>query len=83
MDWFDAFEEVFASVDAYVRDHGHAPHEIVVSPTLYTWLADLLREESVLHGSDFVSDPLMLTTPHGSIRIVIDEMMNPFEVHPQ
>lgn len=83
MDWFDAFEEVFASVDAYVRDHGRSPHEIVVSPTLYTWLADLLREESVLTGADFVSDPLMLNTPHGAIRIVIDEMMNPFEVHPQ
>lgn len=79
MDYFDAFDEVFASVERYVHEHGEPPHEIVVSPALYTWLAEIQREDTLLHGLD-ITDPVMLETPYGAVRIVIDETMSPYDV---
>jgi DNA-directed RNA polymerase subunit H (RpoH/RPB5) len=79
MEYFDAFDEVFALIDRYVLDNGVPPHEIVVSPALYMWLAELQREENTLHGID-ITDPVQLETPHGTVRIVIDETMSPYDV---
>lgn len=79
MEYFDAFDEVFASIDRYVQENGAPPHEIVVSPALYMWLAELQREENTLHGID-ITDPVLLETPHGNVRIVIDETMSPYDV---
>lgn len=83
MDYFDAFDEVFGSIERYVAEHGAAPHEIVVAPALYTWLADLQREADMLGGAGVVTDPVMLETPYGPIKIVIDETLSPYEINPQ
>ncbi|MCO6466499.1 MAG: hypothetical protein J5I53_07780 [Bradyrhizobiaceae bacterium] len=82
MEWFDAFDEVFASVERYVADHGKAPKEVCVSPTLYTWLAELQRESTVLHGLPY-GEFVTLDTPYGAIPIAIDEHLGPFEIIPQ
>jgi len=83
MDYFDAFDEVFGSIERYVAEHGAPPHEIVVAPALYTWLADLQREADLLEGLGEVTDPVVLETPYGPIKIVIDETMSPYEILPQ
>jgi len=80
MDWFDAFDEVFASVERFVQQHGRAPREVSVSPTLYTWLAELQRESAMLEGIE-VSDPVALDTPFGEIALSIDEHLGPYEIH--
>lgn len=79
MDYFDAFDEVFASIERHVQEHGSTPTDIVVSPGLYMWLADLLREEDLLRGLD-ITDPVVLETPYGPVSIVIDEALSPYEV---
>ena len=79
MDWFDAFDEVFASVDRFVQQHGKAPREVAVSPTLYTWLAELQRESAMLEGVE-VSDPVSIDTPFGALALAIDEQLGPYEI---
>ncbi len=79
MEWFDAFDEVFASVERFAAEHGRAPVEVAVSPSLYTWLAEMQRESALLSGVP-VTDPVILDTAYGSIPIVIDEHLDPFEI---
>jgi len=79
MEMFDAFDEVFASVERYVAEHGHAPSEVVVSPPLYMWLAELQREGEMLAGTVPV-DAVALETPFGRIPLAIDETLSPFDV---
>jgi len=81
MDYFDAFDEVFASIEQFVQEHGRAPREVAVSPTLYTWLAELQREAALLEGVGN-HDPVSLDSPYGSIRIAIDETLSPWEIVP-
>lgn len=82
MDYFDAFDEVFSSIERYVQENGHPPHEIVVAPALYTWLADVQRETDLLEGLE-VTDPVVLETPYGAVKIVIDETLSPYDIVPQ
>lgn len=79
MDWFDAFDEVFASVERFAEQHGKAPREVSVSPMLYTWLAELQRESAMLEGIE-VSDPVVLETPFGDLPLSIDERLGPHEI---
>lgn len=79
MDYFDAFAEVYASIERHVQETGQAPSEIVVSPALYTWLADMVREENLLRGVT-MTDPVKLDTPYGPVTIVIDEALSPYDV---
>lgn len=79
MDWFDAFDEVFASVERYVAENGKAPAELLVSPTLYNWLAELQRESDFLEGIA-TTDPVVLETSYGHIPLVIDEKLDPYEI---
>ena len=79
MDFFDAFAEVYTSIERHVLEHGVPPVEIVVAPSLYSWLADVLREEELLRGRA-MTDPVLLDTPFGPIRIVIDETMSPYDI---
>jgi hypothetical protein len=81
MEWFDAFEELMASIERYVGEHGEAPHEVAVSADLYAWLSDIRRESHLLSGED-PGDPNILPTPHGPVRLVIDEALSPFEIIP-
>lgn len=81
MDYFDAFDEVFASIEQFVQEHGRAPKEVAVSPSLYTWLAELQREAALLEGVGN-HDPVSLDSPYGSIRIAIDETLSPWEIVP-
>jgi hypothetical protein len=79
MDYFDAFAEVYASIERHVQETGQPPTEIVVSPALYTWLADMVREENLLRGVT-MTDPVTLDTPYGPVKIVIDEALSPYDV---
>ncbi len=85
MEWFDAFEELMASIERYVEERGHAPSEVAVSPNLYAWLADIRRESTLLSGNtpdNLASDPSVLPTPHGPVRLVIDEALSAFDIVP-
>ena len=79
MDYFDAFAEVYTSIERHVHEHGVPPAEVVIAPSLYSWLADVLREEELLRGTS-ITDPVMLDTPYGAVRIVIDEAMSPYDI---
>ena len=79
MEWFDAFDEVFAVVEQYVQEHGSAPSEISISPSLYTWLAELQRESAMLEGVP-VTDLVSLDTAYGAIPIAIDERLGAHEI---
>ena len=79
MDQFDAFAEVYTSIERHVMEHGVPPTEIVVAPSLYSWLRDILREEELLQGRA-ITDPVLLETPFGRVRLVIDETMSPYDV---
>ncbi|MDZ4744706.1 MAG: hypothetical protein SGJ05_01740 [bacterium] len=81
MDYFDAFDEVFASIDTYYRDHGHSPHDIAVSPSLYAWFAELQRESAMLAGIE-MSYPVIIETPYGPVGLIIDERLSPYDVVP-
>lgn len=82
MEWFDAFNEVYASVERYVADHGKPPAEVLVSASLYLWLAELQRESSMLSGLP-AADPVYLETSYGNIPLVVDEHLDPFEIIPE
>lgn len=82
MDYFDAFAEVYGSIERHVHDHGVPPAEIVIAPSLYTWLCDVLREEELLRGTA-ITDPVMLDTPFGAVKIVIDETLSPYDIMTQ
>lgn len=79
MDWFDAFDEVFASIERFVTTNGRKPREVSVSPMLFTWLAELQRESAMLEGMD-VSDPIVIDTPFGEIPLAIDEHLGDYEI---
>ncbi|MBK6290653.1 MAG: hypothetical protein IPH85_08520 [Ignavibacteria bacterium] len=81
MEWFDAFEELMASIERYVDEHGQAPREVAVSADLYAWLSDIRRESHFLSGGEN-GDPDLLPTPHGPVRLVIDEALSSFEIVP-
>lgn len=81
MNWFDAYEEVYAAVERFVEEHGTPPKEVIVSTTLYTWLVELQRERAMLSGDEAV-EPVVLDTPYGVIPVVIDELLDPFEILP-
>lgn len=77
MDYFDAYEEIFAQVERYMLEHGSLPRVIVVSPSLYQWLCDC-RKENIEHP--IADDLIWFETPHGKIRLVIDERLDPYEI---
>lgn len=79
MDWFDAFDEVFSRIEQFVAEHGRAPREVSVSPTLYMWLAELQKESALLEGVP-VTDPVVLDTTYGTVPLAIDEKLGPYEI---
>ena len=82
MEWFDAFEELMASIERYVHQHGEPPHEVAVSPMLYGWLSDIRRESESLSGPDGTT-PGRIPTPWGEIPLGIDEALSAYEIMPQ
>ncbi|MEY3385634.1 MAG: hypothetical protein RIR53_445 [Bacteroidota bacterium] len=82
MEWFDAFEELMASIERFVSANGHAPSEVAVSPHLYAWLSDIRRESARLSGTE-PEDPSTIPTPYGPVRLQIDEALNEFEIIPE
>lgn len=81
MEWFDAFEELMASIECYVEEHGQAPKEVAVSSDLYAWMSDIRRESQFLSGGE-AGSPDILPTPHGPVRLVIDEALTSYEIVP-
>jgi hypothetical protein len=81
MEWFDAFEELMATIERFVSTNGHAPTEVAVSPQLYAWLADIRRESARLSGTP-LEDLSTIPTPHGPVRLQIDEALNAYEIVP-
>jgi hypothetical protein len=79
MEWFDALDEIFAVIERYVQEHGTAPSELSISPSLYTWLAELQRESAMLEGIP-VADLIALETPYGAIPVAIDERLGAHEI---
>lgn len=79
MEWFDAYDEVYAAVEQFVAQHGTAPAEVAVSGVLYGWLAEMQRESALLSGIP-AAEPMVLESAYGSIPIRIDEMLGPFEI---
>ncbi|MGA0833219.1 MAG: hypothetical protein ACO3QO_01690 [Candidatus Kapaibacteriota bacterium] len=79
MDWFDAFDEIFAIVERFVQEHGKRPSCVVVSPNLYTWLAELQRESALIEGIE-PALPLSIDTTYGTIPVVIDERLGAYDV---
>ncbi|MCX7929248.1 MAG: hypothetical protein N2663_00785 [Chlorobi bacterium] len=77
MDYFDAYEEIYTRIERYMLEHGTLPHALVVSPSLYQWLCDC-RKESV--EQPHTDDLMWFETPHGKIRLVIDERLDPYEI---
>jgi len=78
MEHFDAFEEMFALIERYRHEHGHLPHALVVSPSLFQWICDCRKE---MLGENFTpTDRAWLHTPLGNVRLVIDERLDPFEI---
>jgi|DewCreStandDraft_5_1066085.scaffolds.fasta_scaffold00820_16 hypothetical protein len=78
MEHFDAFEEIFAHIERYMLEHGHVPRALVVSPSLYQWLCDC-RKDTPGH-TPTAEDLRWLETPHGKVRLIIDERLDPFEI---
>ncbi len=77
MDYFDAYEEIFARIERYILEHGQLPHALVVSPSLYQWLCQCRKEQlTEPHGEDLA----WFDTPYGKIRLVIDERLDPYEI---
>lgn len=79
MDWFDAFDEIFATVERFVQEHGKRPACVVVSPHLYTWLAELQRESALIEGMD-ATLPLSIDTTYGTIPVAIDERLGAYDM---
>jgi hypothetical protein len=82
MDWFDAFDEVFASVERYVAEHGTPPQELAVSSSLYAWIAELQHESDMLGGMES-SESVVLETPHGLVQLVINDELSAYDIVPQ
>lgn len=82
MEWFDAYEELMTSIECYVDEHGKAPQEVAVSPALYAWLSDIRREAQMQFGGE-QSEPSILPTPYGPVRLTIDEALSAFDIVPQ
>ncbi len=81
MEFFDAYEELYASLNAYVAKHGEPPTRVLMSPYLYQWLRNLLAEEAKLHGRDLShTDPRILHTDYGDIQIIIDESLSDWDI---
>lgn len=82
MDYFDAYDEVFATIEQFIAEHGQLPKEVAVAPALYSWLAEAQREQDFLHG-DTSTDPMTIVTSNGTVKLVIDEALGPYEIIPQ
>ena len=82
MEWFDAYDEVAAAVERFVAQHEQPPRMVAVSGTLYTWLAKLQQESAAITG-EAVTEPVAVDSPYGSIPVVVDEHLDPYEIVPQ
>jgi hypothetical protein len=77
MDYFDAFEEIFARIEQYILEHGVMPQALVVSPSLYQWLCDCKKEQFHQPTGEELR---WFETLYGKIRLVIDERLDPYEI---
>lgn len=76
MDYFDAFEEIFAHIERYKLEHGITPTKLIISPSLYQWLCECRAEELLAQDAD----PTILDTPFGAILLTIDERLDPYQI---
>lgn len=81
MDYFDAYSELQQSLNAYVARHGMLPTRVIMSPYLYQWFRQILREEAELKGEDFSTiPPTELHTDYGILHIELDESLSKWEI---
>jgi hypothetical protein len=79
MEEFDAYNEVFATIEEFVSRYSILPTSIAVAPTLYSFLAEAEREQSFLLGQAAES-PLQIVTSSGTVQVIIDEALGSFEI---
>jgi hypothetical protein len=82
MDYFDATEEFYGSIQDFMRDHeGNCPKRVYVSPTLFQWLSQVRIEEAQLKGDDVKKlDLKFFPTEFGTPRVVIDELLSDYDI---
>ncbi len=85
MDYFDASEELYHTVQEFIRVHdGEHPNRVYVSPMLYDWLVQMQREERLLKGLN--TEGVQLTTfqmDFGPLPLVVDELLSDYEIIPE
>ncbi len=84
MEEFDPVGTLSLIVREYMDEHnGALPRYIVVSPTLYTWLGDITREEWLLRGNDPERTPQgRVLTDYGVVRMQIDTKLSDYDIIP-
>lgn len=82
MEYFDASEELYGSIQDFMRAHdGKSPEKVYVSPTLFQWLVEIRREEAQLKGLNTKKlDLYRFPTEFGTHSIVIDERLSDYEI---
>jgi hypothetical protein len=79
MDYFDAYEEVYAAIEHFVEESTKAPRKVNVSPALFRWLLEMKREAVTLHLEE-AGEANAIQTRFGYVPIIIDEMLSPYEI---
>jgi hypothetical protein len=82
MDFFDATEEFYGSIQDFMRDHeGKCPKRVYVSPTLFQWISQVRIEEAQLKGFDLKKlDLKVFPTEFGTPQVVIDELLSDYDI---
>ena len=79
MEYFDAYEEVYAAIERYIDEHAVRPNHVNVSTTLFRWLLEM-KKEAVTHHLEAPEPVLNFATRLGPVPIVIDELLSPYEI---
>ncbi len=82
MEYFDANEELYESIQDFAKTHGGKPPEkLYISPTLFQWLKEIRLEEAQLKGLNAKKlDLNRFPTEFGTPNLVIDEMLSDYEI---
>ncbi|MCS6808583.1 MAG: hypothetical protein RML40_03580 [Bacteroidota bacterium] len=82
MEYFDAAEEIYESIQRFmIENNGACPTRVYLSPTLFQWLTQIRREEIALRGQDpSTLDLSVFPTEFCSPNVVIDEQLSDFEI---
>ena len=79
MEFFDAYEELFSAVERFVAQEGRVPESVSVSPSLYSWIQSM-KKEAVSHFHEPLSEAQGISTRFGPVSLLIDELLDPYEI---